>query len=194
MRMLLNNKYTLWLLLALPGAAIGVAAIGSETAIFDSIAPSGEWSARLMIAAMMLGPLADWAGPRPIIRWLIARRRAMGVAAFCYAALHLLLYVTDLASAAAIWEELFLPAIAAGWAAMALMIPLALTSNGAAMAMLKAGWKKLQRLVYPAAILSLLHWIWVHNNPAEAMIHFTPLLLLYIARAAKYKIPQKSGA
>jgi methionine sulfoxide reductase heme-binding subunit len=70
------------------------------------------------------------------------------------------------------------------------MLPLALTSNDASMRRLRAGWKRLQRLVYPAALLTLLHWIWVHNSYAGALAHFVPLGLLLLARFIKKPLSQ----
>ena len=80
-----------------------------------------------------------------------------------------------------------------GWLAMLLFVPLALTSNNAAMRKLKAGWKKLQRLVYPTAILVLIHWIFVHNNLGQALVHFIPLALLIAARAFSLPTPLNKG-
>jgi hypothetical protein len=51
-----------------------------------------------------------------------------------------------------------------GWLAFAIFVPLGLTSNNTSQRWLLAGWKTLQRFVYPAAVLTLLHWIFVHNN------------------------------
>jgi sulfoxide reductase heme-binding subunit YedZ len=50
---------------------------------------------------------------------------------------------------------------------------------------LKAGWKKLQRLAYPVALLTLVHWIVVHNAPGEALVQFAPLALLEAYRIAR---------
>jgi len=68
---------------------------------------------------------------------------------------------------------------------LALMLPLALTSNDAAMRALNQGWKRLQRLAYPAALLTLAHWIVVHNGWAEALLWFAPLGLLQLVRLAR---------
>jgi len=62
----------------------------------DMLHPTGEWSARFMIAAMVLSPLLSLIGPRPWLSWLIQRRRALGVAAFGYAILHLIFYIIDM--------------------------------------------------------------------------------------------------
>ena len=71
---------------------------------------------------------------------------------------------------------------------MFLMVPLAITSNDAAVRALRAGWKTLQRLAYPAAVLVLIHWIFIHNNLGPALLHFAPLMLLV---AARFFLPRK---
>lgn len=151
----------------------------------DMLHPTGEWAARLMIIAIALAPLLSLIGPRRWLGWLIARRRAIGVAAFGYALLHLIFYLIDMGNLDDILAEFLAPGIWTGWAAFALMLVPAGLSNNASMRLLKAGWKRLQRLVYPAALLTLLHWIWVHNSLTGALVHFVPLGLLLIARFLK---------
>jgi DMSO/TMAO reductase YedYZ heme-binding membrane subunit len=46
-------------------------------------------------------------------------------------------------------------------------------------------WKQLQRFVYPAALLTLLHWIFVHNDFGPALVNFAPLAALEIYRVWK---------
>jgi sulfoxide reductase heme-binding subunit YedZ len=185
MRIVRNKKWPLWLLLALPAALMLAGWMRGRIDSMDMLHPTGEWSARMMIAAMMIGPLAALIGGERWVQWLLARRRAFGVAAFGYALLHLIFYLIDMGNVADILAEWLAPGIWTGWAAFALMVPLALSSNDAAVRWLKAGWKRLQRLVYAVAVLTLLHWMWVHNSYAGALVHFAPLGLLWIARAAK---------
>jgi hypothetical protein len=71
---------------------------------------------------------------------------------------------------------------------------LAATSTDAAQAWLKRRWAQLHRLVYPAALLTLVHWIFVHNNLAAALAHFAPLAVLEALRIAKTNKRQKSSA
>jgi methionine sulfoxide reductase heme-binding subunit len=175
------SKAVIWLLLALPAALM---LWRFSTGLADAeelLHPSGEVSARLMIAAMVVGPLIALFGQKPWLRWLLRRRRWLGVAAFGYALLHLVFYVWAMADIDDMLAEALAPGIWTGWAAFAVFLPLVLTSNDTAMRVLKAGWKRLQRLVYPAAVLTLLHWIWVHNNFGPALAHFIPLALLIVA-------------
>jgi methionine sulfoxide reductase heme-binding subunit len=197
MRTILNNKPLFWLLLSIPAMLMLASWSQGRIDSMDMLHPTGEWSARLMILAMMIGPMVSLFGPRRWINWLVARRRYLGVGAFLYAILHLIFYVIDMGNVDDMLAELFAPGIWTGWAALGVMIPLAITSNDAAVRALKAGWKKLQRLVYAAAGLTLLHWMWVHSSYAGAVIHFAPLGLLWLARLAKpflNTLPQTKGA
>ncbi|MBA4307223.1 MAG: iron reductase [Sphingopyxis sp.] len=160
----------------------------------DMLHPTGEWAARLMIFAMVLSPLVSLLGPKPWLNWLVQRRRALGVAAFVYSVLHLVFYLIDMGNLVDILAEFWALGIWTGWAAMLLFVPLALTSNDASMRRLKAGWKRLQRLVYPAAVLVLVHWIFIHNNLIPALVHFVPLVLLVGARFFLSPKPQPKGA
>ena len=150
----------------------------------DLLHPSGEWSARLIIFALMLTPLSMIFPGRRWTRWLVRRRRSFGVAGFAYAMLHLLFYLLDMETARNVLAEIGALGIWTGWAAFFLFLPLALTSNDVSMRALKGAWKRVQRLAYPAAILTLVHWMFVHDNEVAALINFAPLLALELWRAA----------
>ena len=194
MRIILNKKPTFWLLLAIPALLMLRRYASGDLIAMDMLHPSGEWAARLMIFAMVLSPLVSLLGPKPWLNWLVQRRRALGVAAFVYSVLHLLFYLIDMGNLDDILAEFWALGIWTGWAAMLLFVPLALTSNDASMRRLKAGWKQLQRLVYPAAVLVLVHWIFIHNNLVPALVHFVPLVLLVAARFFLSPKPQPKGA
>jgi sulfoxide reductase heme-binding subunit YedZ len=109
-------------------------------------------------------------------------RRAIGLAAFGTALVHLGFYVATMGEWAAIRAELLAPGIWTGWAALALLLPLAVTSNNAAMRRLGRGWKRLQRLAYPAALLTFVHMGLVHNGWRDALWLALPLLALELTR------------
>ena len=194
LRIILNKKSAFWALLCLPAMLMMRPYVFGDVIAMDMLQPTGEWSARFMIAAMVLSPLLSLIGPRPWLSWLIQRRRALGVAAFGYAILHLIFYIIDMANLDDILAEFWALGIWTGWAAMLLFVPLAVTSNDASMRALKAGWKRLQRLVYPAAVLVLVHWIFIHNNLGPALVHFIPLVLLVAARYFLVNRPIFKGA
>lgn len=194
LRIILNNKYFFWSLLAIPAAFLLQGYRNGDLIAMDMLHPTGEWSARMMIIAMMLSPLVSLIGPRPWLGWLVRRRRYLGVAAFCYAALHLVFYIIDMENLDDMIAEFWALGIWTGWAAMLLFVPLAVTSNDASMRALKAGWKRLQRLVYPIAVLVLVHWIFIDNDLVPALIHFIPLTLLVAARFFLVFKPKLQGA
>jgi methionine sulfoxide reductase heme-binding subunit len=182
LRIILNKKPVFWVLLSIPAMVMLRGYFSDEVIAMDMLHPTGEWSARLMIFAMILSPLLSLIGPRPWLNWLVRRRRALGVAAFAYAVLHLIFYLIDMGNIDDILAEFWALGIWTGWAAMLLFVPLAFTSNDASVRALKASWKRLQRLVYPAALLVLVHWIFIHNNLGPALVHFIPLAALVAAR------------
>lgn len=195
-RSVLDSKVFLWTLLALP-AAVMIWAYSSDPEIWpgDLLHPSGEWSARLIILALMLTPLSIVFRGRRWVAWLVRRRRAFGVAGFLYAVLHLLFYLLDMETVANILAEIGALGIWTGWAAFFLFLPLAMTSNDASMRALKSSWKRLQRLAYPAAALTLLHWMFVHDNFEAALLTFAPLALLQgwrIFHATRVRISRQS--
>jgi sulfoxide reductase heme-binding subunit YedZ len=179
-------KTALWALLSVPALLI-LFRWWTDPELWpgDLLHPTGEWSARLLILALMLTPLSMiFPRARPV-RWLLRNRRAFGVAAFGYAALHLFFYVLDMETVANMLAELGALGIWTGWLAFFCFVPMALTSNDAAMRALKAGWKKVQRLAYPAAILTLVHWIAVHDGFTGALVNFAPLIALQLYRLAR---------
>jgi sulfoxide reductase heme-binding subunit YedZ len=193
MSRLLGHRLFLWMLLGLPALAMLNGYLSGRAGAMDLLHPSGETSARLMIVAMAISPLISVLGARAWLQWLAARRRHIGVAAFLYALLHLIFYVIDMGNAADMLAEALAPGIWTGWAAFALMLIPATISNNASMRALRAGWKTLQRLVYPAAVLTLLHWVWVHNNLGAALVHFVPLAFIVALRAFKPPPQAKQG-
>lgn len=166
--------WPLWLALAAPSAWLLWAA-QSPSADLDALtAVSGQVAAVLLVAAMASTGAARWLR-RPLS--LIRHRRALGLAAFGTSAVHLLLYALAMGALAPMLAELDAPGIWTGWAALLLLLPLALTSTDRAMRGLGRGWKRLQRLAWPAVLLALAHsWI-VHDGQRLALILSAVLVL-----------------
>lgn len=181
---ILNARYTFWLLLALPSLGLLAGYFGGGGAQ-PLLHPTGEFAARFMIVAMMITPLRMLFPKQSWTGWLLLRRRHLGVAAFGYALLHLAFYLIDMGSFGAVWAEAFELGIWTGWLAFLIFVPLAVTSNNAAMRLLRKKWKPLQRWVYPAAVLTLLHWMFIHNDFGAALVQFAPLAALEIYRVVK---------
>jgi methionine sulfoxide reductase heme-binding subunit len=180
------QDWLLWGILAIPAALMVFGATRADVDMADLLRESGEFSARIMIVAMMIGPLADIIGQVGWIRWLLKHRRHFGVAAFLYAVLHLFFYFVDMEwSVADLMAELDAPGIWTGWIAIFVMLLPALASNDAAMQMLRRNWKRVQQLAYVVAIATVVHWIFLAYEPGPALVHFLPLLALNLARLAK---------
>jgi sulfoxide reductase heme-binding subunit YedZ len=187
MRIVLNNILLLWALQALPAAWLAYALWSGSSDVIDLIPTAGIVAVRLMIAAMAIGPAAELLGSGTVSRWLLARRRYFGFAAFLYALVHLVLYVIDLGSIADILDEIPEHSIWTGWLALLLMALPGCTSTDAAMRLLRRNWKRVQRMAYPAALITALHWGFLELRWGPALTHFAPLAALNIARLIKRK-------
>lgn len=120
---------------------------------------TGLWALRLLLATLAATPLRRLTGWHGLIRY----RRMLGLFAFFYASVHLAIYlVIDLGG---FWSQILAeiakrPFITVGFLAWLLMIPLAATSTRAMMRRLGRHWQQLHRLVYPLAVLAVLHFLW----------------------------------
>ena len=183
-RTLVNSPLFMCMILALPGFRMTTillsGAIGPEGQTTKELLlhPSGESAAQLMVLAMIITPLRMLLPQNRFWLWMLKRRRHIGVAAFIYAVFHTVLYVMDMDSVRAMLDEFTVLGIWTGWAAFFLFIPLALTSNDYAVRKLGTSWKLLHRYVYAAALATLVHWVFVHNNIGSALARFVPLALL----------------
>jgi sulfoxide reductase heme-binding subunit YedZ len=141
----------------------------------------GLWALRFLILTLAITPLRRLGGPN-----LVRYRRAVGLLAFYYAAMHLSVYLLldqglDLA---AIWADIVKrPYITVGMLAFIILVPLAITSNGPMIRRLGgAAWQRLHRLVYVAAAAGALHFIMlVKAWPPEPLIYagLVAILLLF---------------
>jgi sulfoxide reductase heme-binding subunit YedZ len=128
--------------------------IGNPVKIFEHLL--GEWALRFLILTLLISPVRDVFG----INW-VRYRRALGLLAFWYVAMHFLAYmVLDKRLAFdVIVEDVFKRwFITIGMAGFVLLIPLALTSNRWSIRTLGPGWNKLHRLIYPIAAAGALHY------------------------------------
>ena len=116
-------------------------------------------------------------------RWLLRQRRALGVACFAYALLHWLSYAGLLLEWQ--WQNLGQdllnrPYVIVGFMAGLMLLVLAGTSNNASVRALGLRWKILHRLVYPAALLILIHMFWVARSDYTEVVLYTAVVLLLL--------------
>jgi sulfoxide reductase heme-binding subunit YedZ len=130
---------------------------------------TGDWTIVFLLCSLALTParaLFDWAPLTQI-------RRRIGVAAALYAVLHFLIYVADqkwnlVVVALEILKRFYLTI---GFAALLMLVALALTSTNGWQRRLKRNWKRLHWLIFPAAVLGIFHFfIQSKANVGEAVV------------------------
>ena len=141
----------------------------------------GELGLQFLVAGLVVTPLR-WAGVN-----LIRFRRAIGLLAFFYVAMHLTAWVTlDMGLR---WSEMAADLvkrwyIIIGMVGFAAMLPLAITSNNASVRRLgAAAWNNLHRLTYVAALAGAIHYVvLVKAWPIEPLLYLGAVLALLAAR------------
>lgn len=148
----------------------------------------GEFALKLLIAGLCITPLRKHLGVNAL-----KLRRPIGVLAFVYVALHLLVWlVLDVQILSQIWADILKrPYITVGMAGFALMVPLALTSNNLSVRKLGPNWRKLHRLTYAVAILGGLHFVMLSKGlQLEPLLYLAAILALLALRLPKRRMLQ----
>jgi sulfoxide reductase heme-binding subunit YedZ len=113
-----------------------------------------------LVASLACTPL------RRVVHWTwpVRIRRELGLFAFFYAGLHVLVYLLldqGLDVWAIVGDIAKRPFITVGFLALVLMVPLAVTSTRGAVRRLGfRRWQRLHQLVYLAGVLAVVHFIW----------------------------------
>jgi sulfoxide reductase heme-binding subunit YedZ len=142
---------------------------------------TGTWTLVFLMITLSITPL------RKLTKqyWLIQYRRMMGLFAFFYVCLHFTTYIWldqffDLHS---IYKDIYKrPFITVGFTAFVLLIPLAATSTKWAIRKLGKRWQMLHRLIYPIAILGVIHYTWLVKKDIRKPVIYAiilSVLLLY---------------
>lgn len=126
-------------------------------------------------------------------RQAIKVRRALGLYAFFYASLHVIVffYVDYALDFALILQDVGTKRyVIIGAAAFLVLLPLALTSTRGWMKRLGKNWKRLHRLVYLAGVLVVVHYIWlVKSDIREPLAFGVAVGLLLLARVPAVRRP-----
>ncbi|HSC29300.1 MAG TPA: protein-methionine-sulfoxide reductase heme-binding subunit MsrQ [Vicinamibacterales bacterium] len=131
----------------------------SVNPIEDVTLATGIWTLRFLLITLAITPIRRLTGWHRIIQY----RRMLGLFAFFYASVHLLIYVVldqGLALQYVFADIAKRPYITAGMTAFVLLIPLAITSTRGWIRRLGRRWQMLHRLVYVSAACACLHFIW----------------------------------
>ena len=138
---------------------------------------TGILSLVFLFASLVITPL------RALTGWnsLIAYRRALGLYGFAFAAIHFVTYVAldRMGSVSSTIEEILSRRfLLVGFIALALMLPLAVTSTNAMIRKLgPVRWKLLHRLAYIAAILGVVHYYMLVKSDVRQPLAFAAMLV-----------------
>lgn len=127
---------------------------------------TGDWALRFLLLTLALSTL------RRFIGWTqgIRLRRMLGLFAFFYASVHLILYLwlDQFFDWGGIWRDILKrPFITVGMLAFLMLIPLAITSPKAMLRRLGKRWKTLHTLIYPLSMLAVLHFWWMKDAKSD---------------------------
>lgn len=139
----------------------------------------GKFAIQMIVLGLAITPLCRHARIS-----VMKFRRPIGVIAFFFVLAHFLVWaVLDVQSVSRIIADILdRPYVTIGMAAFVLLIPLGLTSNDLSVRKLGTqAWRKLHKLVYPAAVLSALHYVWLAKGFQLEPLVYTALIVGLVA-------------
>jgi len=141
----------------------------------------GELALQFLVAGLCISPLRRFAGLN-----LLKFRRMLGLAAYTYVSLHLLVWLLlDVGALDRILQDIAKrPYIAVGMLAFVLLTPLAITSNTLSIRRLgAAAWRRVHWLVYPSVLLGALHYVMLSKGwQMEPLIYLLVIVALLSLR------------
>jgi sulfoxide reductase heme-binding subunit YedZ len=156
---------------------------------------TGRWTLRFLLITLAITPLRRLTGWNRVITF----RRMLGLFAFFYASLHFATYlvVDQFFDWETIVEDITKrPFIMAGFAALVLLVPLALTSTKGWIRRLGRRWQMIHRLIYVATALAVVHFIWkVKSDLRDPLLYASILAVLLGFRVVWWLMsrPRKSA-
>jgi sulfoxide reductase heme-binding subunit YedZ len=146
----------------------------------------GDWALRFLLVALAVTPV------RILTGWTIVSRlrRMLGLFAFTYVAVHVMLYVglDQFFDWNAIGKDIIKRTyITFGMIGLVILIPLAITSTDTMLRKLGGvNWRRLHRLVYVAGIAAVVHYYFmVKAGHVQPLIYGAILALLFAVRIYK---------
>ena len=155
--------------------------------IIEATHRTGSYALYFLFASLSCTPvniLTGWTKP-------LQFRRALGLYSFFFAVIHaLIFFVIDFGLDVDFLIDGFVkkPYALAGFAALLLMIPAAVTSTKNSMRKLKKNWKRIHRLVYGTAAFVLIHFIWlVKSDVREPFVWAVFYIFLMVVRQPRIR-------
>jgi len=131
----------------------------------------GKTALNLLLITLLVTPLRQLTGWSNLIRL----RRMLGLFAFFYAVMHFTMYIgpfQDFSWHAIAQDIAKRPYITIGFAALMLLVPLAITPTNKMMRRLGRRWQKLHRLIYLIPMLGVLHyWKMLKLDGREPLVY-----------------------
>jgi sulfoxide reductase heme-binding subunit YedZ len=181
-------------LLVLRTLEIGGLSLGADPQA-EVLKTCGMTGLNLLMLTLCVTPIRRSTG----INRLVTLRRMLGLFSFFYLALHFLVYVGLYIQFD--WSRLGedigkRPYITVGFTALVLMMPLAVTSTNRFQRRLGRRWVKLHQLIYPIAILAVVHYWWqVKLDVSDPLLYVVLLAGLFGARVAHWRsVERRRGA
>lgn len=174
-------RYALYLLGLWPCGQLAWRILSGQSIdpVADMTQTSGDWILIFLLATLCITPLRQLGAPARIV----SLRRTLGLFAYFYAVLHLAIYAgldRQFDPAGMLHDLARRPFITVGFLAFVLLTPLALTSTRNWMRRLGRHWGRLHRLIYPAACLGVLHYVWLVKRDLRPPLIYAVLLALLL--------------
>lgn len=153
-------KVTLFLVCLLPFALLINGAVSNSLGVNPVetiIRSTGDWTLYFLLITLGVSPARQLLGFKSLIRY----RRMLGLFAFFYGCMHFLSYIwfDQFFDIAEILKDIVKrPFITLGFISLLLMSLLAFTSTNKMMQRLKRNWKRVHQLIYPIAVMGVLHY------------------------------------
>jgi sulfoxide reductase heme-binding subunit YedZ len=142
---------------------------------------TGDWAIRFLLITLVVTPLRMLFKKPVLTRF----RRMLGLYAFFYASVHLLIWLLldqQLDVSAMVEDVIERKYITVGMAAFLAMVPLAITSTGGWVRRLGyRRWQKLHRLVYFSTLGGVIHYYWLVKSDVREPLMYGAILLALLA-------------
>lgn len=141
----------------------------------------GDWTLRFLLITLSITPLRKLLHAPALIRF----RRMFGLFAFFYGCLHFTTYlgVDKFFNIHEILADVLKRKyITVGFSAFVLLIPLAVTSTAGWIRRLGGKrWQQLHRLIYVAAVLGVIHYLWLVKADIHKPLEYAAWLTVLLA-------------
>ncbi|HYP14152.1 MAG TPA: protein-methionine-sulfoxide reductase heme-binding subunit MsrQ [Bryobacteraceae bacterium] len=140
---------------------------------------TGDWTLRFLLMTLAITPARRLLNQPDLIRF----RRMLGLWAFFYGSVHLLIWMwlDRLFDPQEMWADFAKRRyITAGVVGFLLMVPLALTSTQGWIRRLGKNWTRLHRLIYVSAVAGVVHYWWLVKSDIRLPLVYGVILAVLL--------------